>query len=296
MHLDHQPVGPDRHGRLGQRRDHERDARRVAGVNHNGQVGHGFQHRHGGQVQRVAHARLKGADAALAQHNVGVAFGHDVLGAHHQFLQRVGQPALEQHRRLQAAHGLQQLKVLHVARADLDHIHPGVHKQRDMLVVHQLGHDGLARRGAGGLQQFQPLGPQALETVGAGARLERAAAQNAGPGRLHPLCDAHDLVAPLHAARARHHGKVPAADLVPGHVHHRVVGVELAVGLFVRLADAAAGLHHRVGQHPALGQVLCVADQPQNVGVAADGIVDGKPHAAQLRAELLHLGDGGVLF
>src|SRR5699024_8802114 len=99
----------------------------------------------------------------------------------------------------------------------------------------------------------------------------------------------------FHAAGAGHHGKVAAADPVPAHIHHGVVGVEFAVGFLVRLADPAAGLHHRVGQHPAFGQGLGIADQAQNVGVAAHRIVDLKAHAAQFGAESLHLGVGGVL-
>lgn len=50
-----------------------------------------------------------------------------------------------------------------------------------MLAVHQFGHNGLAGLAAGMGQQFQALGTQPLEAVGAGARLECAAAQDAGP-------------------------------------------------------------------------------------------------------------------
>jgi hypothetical protein len=41
-----------------------------------------FQHRHGHDVAGVARGGFKGADAALAQHDVGIAVGHDVLGRH----------------------------------------------------------------------------------------------------------------------------------------------------------------------------------------------------------------------
>ena len=72
--------------------------------------------------------------------------------------------------------------------------------------------------------------------------------------------------------------------------------MELAVGLFVRLGHAAAGLYHRVCQHPAFCNGLGVADQTQNMGVAALGIVDLQPHILQLVAELAHLYVGGILF
>ena len=82
-----------------------------------------MEHDHSGQVQGVAHTGLKGADAALAQDNVLVALGHDVLGAHHKFFQRVGKAALEQHGLFLAAHGLEQLKVLHIAGTHLDKVY-----------------------------------------------------------------------------------------------------------------------------------------------------------------------------
>ena len=296
MRLDHQAVRAHGHGSLGQRGHHKGDAGSVAGVDDHRQMGHLFQHRHGGNVQRVAHAGLKGADAALAQHHVGVALGHDVLGAHHQLLQGGGQAALQQHRGLQAAHGFQQLKVLHIACADLDHVHVGILKQVDVLVVHQLGHDGLAGHSAGLLQKLQALGTQTLKAVRAGAGLECAAAQDAGTRGLYALGHIGDLLLAFHAAGTGHHGKVPAADLVPAHVHDGVVRVELAVGFLVRLGHAAACLHHRVGQHPAFGQGLGVADQAQDVGIAAHGIVDLVAHILQLVAEGVDLLGRGVLF
>ena len=72
--------------------------------------------------------------------------------------------------------------------------------------------------------------------------------------------------------------------------------MELAVGLFVGLGHAAAGLHHRVRQHPTFRNGLGIADQTQNMGVAALGIVDLQPHIFQLVAELAYLYVGGILF
>ena len=72
--------------------------------------------------------------------------------------------------------------------------------------------------------------------------------------------------------------------------------MELAVGLFVRLGHAAAGLHHRVCQNPAFRNGLGIADQTQNMGVAALGIVDLQPHIFQLVAEFAYLYVGCILF
>ena len=62
------------------------------------------------------------ADPALAQHDVEVAALRDVLGGHQPFLVGRGQPALEHHRLAGRADRLQQREVLHVARADLQHV------------------------------------------------------------------------------------------------------------------------------------------------------------------------------
>ena len=253
-----------------------------------------MQHHHAGQVQGVAHTRLKSADAPLAEDDVLVALGHDVLGAHDQFFQGVGQAALEQHRLFLAADGFQKLKVLHIAGPDLDEVH--VLEQGQVLGVHDLGDDGAAGGPAGQLEQVQPLAAHPLERVGGGARLERPAPQQAGPGGLHPLGAVGDLLLALDAAGPGDDGKVPAADLDPLHVHHRVVGVEFAVGFFVGLGHPADRLHHRVCQHPAFGDGFGIADQAQNMGVAPFRVVDLKAHAGQLAAECLYLRLGGVLF
>ena len=253
-----------------------------------------MEHDHTGQVQGVAHTGLKGADAALAEDNVLVALGHDVLGAHHKFFQRVGKAAFEQHGFFLAAHGLEQLKVLHIAGTHLDEVY--ILEQGQVLGVHDLGDDGGAGGAAGQLEQIQALAPHSLEGVGGGAGLERAAAQQGSACRLYPLGAVGDLLLALDAAGACNDGEVAAADLHAVDIDHAVVGVELAVGLFVRLRHAAAGLDHGVGQHPALGNGLGVADQAQNVGVAALGVVDLQPHILQLVAELADLCVGGILF
>ena len=268
----------------------------MAGIDDHRQVGHLFQHRHSGNIQSIAHAVFKGADAALAQHHVGVSGGHDVLGAHHQFLQRGAEAALEQHRNVGASHRLEQLKILHVAGADLDHVHLFPHKQRNVDAVHQLGDNGLSGDRPGFGQQLQPFRPQSLEGVGAGAGLEGAAAQNRGTRLLDPFCHLGDLGLALHAAGTRHHRKMPAADADAAHFHHRVIGVKFAVGLFVGLGYPAAAFHNGIGQKPAFAQGFGVADQAKNMGVAALGIVDLEAHGLQFTAKGRNLVFGGVLF
>ena len=294
MDLDHQAVGTGGDGCLGQLGHHPCVAAGVAGVHDDGQVGHFVEHDHPRKVEGVAHTGLEGADAALAEDDVLVALGHDVLGTHHELFQRVGEAALEQDGLLLAADGLEQLEVLHVAGTDLDEVH--VLKQGQVLGVHDFGDDGGAGGAAGQLEQVEALAAHPLEGVGRGAGLERAAAQQGSTGGLHALGTVGDLLLALDAAGARNDREIAAADLHAVHVDDAVVRVELAVGFLVRLGHAAAGLDQRVRQHPALSNGLGVADEAEDVGVAALGVVDLEAHAFQLAAEFVDLCVGGVLF
>ena len=165
-----------------------------------------------------------------------------------------------------------------------------------MLGVHDLGHNGRTGGAARQLEQVQTLAAHTLKRVGGGAGLERTAAQQGSACRLYPLGAVGDLLLAFNAARPGDDCKVAAADLDALYVDNAVVRVEFAVGLFVGLGHAAAGLHHRVCQHPALCNGLGVADETQNMGVAALGIVDLQTHILQLVAELAHLYVGCILF
>lgn len=294
MDLDHQAVGTGGDGGLCQLRHHPCVAAGVAGVHDDGQVGHLVEHDHAGEVEGVPHTGLEGADAALAEDDVLVALGHDVLGAHDELLQRVGKAALEQDGLLLTAHGLEQLEVLHIAGTDLNEVH--ILKEGQMLGVHDLGDDGGAGGTAGQLEQVEALAAHPLERIRGGAGLECAAAQQGGTGGLDALGAVGDLGLALNAARACDDGKTAAADLHALHINDAVVRMEFAVGFLVRLRDAAAGLDHRICQHPALGDGLGVADEAEDVGVAALGVIDLQAHAFQLAAEFVDLGFGGVLF
>ena len=165
-----------------------------------------------------------------------------------------------------------------------------------VLGVHDLGHDGRTGGAARQLEQIQTLTAHTLKRVGGGAGLERTAAQQGSACRLYPLGAVGDLLLAFNAARPGDDCKVAAADLDAFHVDNAVVRVELAVGLLIRLGHAAAGLHHRVCQHPALRNGLGIADQTQNMGIAALGIVDLQPHIFQLVAEFAYLYVGCILF
>ena len=168
----------------------------MAGIHHHGQVGQLVQHWNRGDIQRVAGGGFESADTALAENDIFVAAGHDVLGAHQQFLDGVGKAALEQDGLADLTQLLEQLEVLHVARANLNDVN--VLKQRQMVDVHDLGDDGQAGFLLGFAQQLDALAVESLEGVGGGAGLERAAAEHICAGSLDGFGHRQDLVVVLH--------------------------------------------------------------------------------------------------
>ena len=135
------------------------------------------EERDGRQVHRVAGVGLEGADAALAEDDVGVARADDVLGRHQPLLDGRAVAALEHDRLADPPDGHEQRVVLHVAGADLEDVRVARH-DLDLRWLHDLGDDGqpgqLARLG----QVSERLDAEALERVRAGTRLERATAQD----------------------------------------------------------------------------------------------------------------------
>ncbi len=181
--LDEKPVGACGRAGEGERRDEPALPGRVRRVDPDRQVGQLVDERHGGHVERVAVGRLEGPDAALAEDHVRVAARHDVLGRHQPLLDRAREASLEEHRPSDPPDGHQERVVLHVPGADLEDV--GV--LGDVLHLarlHHLGDDRQARPLARLGEEAEPLEPEPLERVGAGPRLEGAAAQDVRADRL----------------------------------------------------------------------------------------------------------------
>ena len=106
-----------------QLRRHNRVARGMAWIKDHRQMRQMFQNRNGIDIGRVARGSFKGADAALAQHHALVTPRQNIFGRHQQFFDGRGKSAFEQDSGACFANGTQQIEVLHVARADLKHIH-----------------------------------------------------------------------------------------------------------------------------------------------------------------------------
>ena len=252
-------------------------------------MGHLVEGGHGGQVQGVPGGRLKGADAPLAQDHVLVAPGHDVLGAHQQLLEGVGQAPLQEDGLAGVAQLFEQLEVLHVPGAHLDHIH--VLEQGQVVGVHDLGDDGQAGGLFGLQQQLDAVGLQALEGVGGGAGLERAAPEHGGSGGLHALSHRDDLLLALHGTGAGDHGEVAPAHqaLVRAHLNDGVLGVKLAVGIFIGLRHPLHILHDIQSTDEVAVQLAGVADDADDGGVVAGGQVGAQILALDPVDQVVHL-------
>ena len=115
---------------------------------------------------------------------LGLPAFEDVLGRQQQFFDRGAGTALEQHRldrtrrRLPAGDSSACCGRRSAARR-----HSG-RRARHVLAGHHFGDDGQAGLGPGGGEHFQPVFLETLKAIGAGARLEGAAAQGRRAGGL----------------------------------------------------------------------------------------------------------------
>ena len=206
MYFDQDAVGAhrDRRPRHGQHLVALAGA--VAGIDEDGQVA---QLLHGGnnaQIESVAGVVGKGSHAALAQNHLVIALAHDVLGGHQELVEGSAHAALQQHRLPQPPGMLQQRKILHVARADLDHVGP-LGDQAQGFVVDGFGDDPQAEFVPDFGHDLQRFKAQALECIGRSARLVSAAAEELRAGCGHLLGDSERLLAALDRAGAGDDGQ-----------------------------------------------------------------------------------------
>jgi thiamine biosynthesis protein ThiI len=157
-------VGADRDRGPGQRQDQVPAAAGMRRVHDHRQVRQPLRDRDRADVQGVPGGLLERADAALAEHDVQVAALSDVFGGHQPFLDGGVHAALEHDRLAHAADRLQQREVLHVARADLEHVRVAG-DQVHVAGVDHLGHHRQAGRLAHLGEDLQPGLAQPLERV-----------------------------------------------------------------------------------------------------------------------------------
>ena len=245
----------------------------VAGVHHHWQVGQPLEHRHHRQVQGVAGiGGLIGPNAPLAENDLFVAAGHDVLRAHQQLLNGARQAPLEKDGLVRFAQFLEHVKVLGVPGAHLDHIH--LLKQGQVPDIHELCDNGQPRGLFGLQQQADALLSQPLEVIGRGPGLERAPPQEGGPGLFDLLGHIGDLLLRLHRAGAGDEGKMAPADGRGPRLNDRVLRVELPVDRLEGVGDPGHRLHNVQALDHLHIHLGGVADEPQNCLVLPLGDMD----------------------
>src|SRR5262249_6187450 len=157
----------------------------------------------------------------LAQHYLVIAFRQDIFRRHDEVPDGRAHAALEQHRTVGLTDFAQQIKILHIAGADLEHI--GVTAdQLDLARVHDLrdhGHGVFVARVA---KNSEALFPQSLETIWTSAGLEGAATKDVGPRCFNHASDAVQDLSAFHRARSRDHRQETSADPHRTDAHNRV--------------------------------------------------------------------------
>src|SRR3990172_3618561 len=201
MDLDHDPVRPHGNGRQRQRGHEIPFSGGVTRIDDDRQVRQLLQRRDRRKVQRIPGVLFEGPDAPLAEDNIVVSLGHDVLGRHQKLLDRRAHPPLEEDRLAVDAHLLEETEVLHVPGTDLDHV--GIlHHKLCIPRVHQLGDD----RQPGHLphlgQVSQPLLTKALKRIRRGPRLKGPTSEQGGTRLLDLGRRIKQHLAPFHPAWA----------------------------------------------------------------------------------------------
>ena len=189
------------------------------------------------EVERVARRGLEGAYAALAEDYVLVAVRHDVLGAHQQLLDCVRKAAFDEYGLARLAELFQQLEVLHIARADLNHV--DFLEEGQMVRVHNFRDYRKPSLFFGFEQKVDAVGLEPLEVVGRRARLEGSASEHRRAGGLDALRHGDDLLLALDRARAGDYSEVAVSywNLRLAYLYHGVKWMEFSVRVLEGLGD-----------------------------------------------------------
>ena len=169
---------------------------------------------------------------------------HDIFRAHQQLFHRAAQSAFQQDRPPAFSERFQQHEVLHVSRANLQHVRVLRH-ERHVAVAHHFRHNREARRLLRLLQQLQPFFFHALEVVGRRPRLKRSATQQFRACLRHAFGCAHDLLFAFHRTRPRHHHKLISANFGAVHANPCFLFAKLFAHEFVRRRNARHRFHLR---------------------------------------------------
>jgi len=243
MNFDEEAIGADSDRSAGEWENFVALAGAVAGVNEDRQVAALFDRGDDGEIEGVAGKVGEGAHAAFAEHHVVVAFAQDVFGGHEKFIERGRHAAFQEHGLFGAASAFQQREILHVARANLDHVGP-FFDEVERFVVNCFGDDAEAIVAPDLVEDFEAGKAESLKAIRRGAGLESATAKEAHTGGLELFGDGEALLFGFDGAGASGHGQMRTADenvtRRRGDADDGGVGFDVERDKFVGLGDGNA--------------------------------------------------------
>ena len=215
----------------------------VAGIDEDGQVAAFLYRGNDGEIKSVAGEIGEGADAALAENDVVVAFAHDVFGGHQEFVESGGHAAFEEHGFFGAAGTFEQRKILHVACADLDDVGVFI-DEVERFVVDGFGDDAKTVGVADFSEDFEASFAQTLKAVRRSARLVGASTKEADAGGLELRGGGQALLFGFDSAGSSNHGEMRSTDedvsRGSGNADNGVFLLNVATDQFVGLGDGNA--------------------------------------------------------
>lgn len=294
MDLDEEAVRLEGDGTTAKGEDEIRASAALAGIHDDREMGFLFGNRDGSQIESVAGVGLERADAALAEEDIWVAVGEDILGGQQPLLDFLAHPALEEHRFARSGALDEELEILRVAGADLEDVGRGG-DMLDIALTEDFCDDFQSGFPAGAVQEAEAFLPEALKFIRRRAGLVGAAAKNGRPGRFDGAGRGEKLLLVFHRAGAGHQREVSSADFHAIHIHNGVLRMRLPACELVAFLDAQNALDLREGGEGL--EILVgafVADRRDHrLGRAEDrsGII---AQFGDLGDDLLNGGFGGV--
>ena len=241
--FDDKAIGANSNGGAGKGQNFVALAGAVAGIDENGEVAALLDGGNDREVEGVAGKIGEGANAAFAEHDVVIALGKNVFGGHKELVEGGRHAAFEQDGLFGAAGALEERKILHVARADLDDVGVFLDEVQG-FVVDRFGDNAEAVGSADFRKDFEAVFTEALEAIGGSARLVRAAAEEPCAGFFDALGDGQALRFRFDSAGAGDEGNVIAAndDIAGrrGDAQDGIFFLGVAADEFVRFADRDA--------------------------------------------------------
>src|SRR4051812_12447172 len=237
MHLDQDAVRASGNSSAGHGDYFVPQSRPVARVGDDWQVRQPMHDRNCGEVEHIARGRIEASHAPLAEYHVLISLGQDVLRAEEKIIDRSCHSALEQHRLLHFADGLEQRVVLHVARADLNAVGDFGH-QLCAFGVHRLCDNWKPGFFSRAREKGETLFPHSLEGVRRATWLEGSAAQGVSTGSFYDSSGGHDLFFGFHRAWATDdYDRIATHCNAGAQFNDCVLGSPLARDLLVWLSD-----------------------------------------------------------